>query len=209
MAPGSMAPLAIVPVLASVGVSCGGLAAAGVGAGLAFVESTRSSSRTAALLVGGALGGGAVGLLVQLLARWSLSVLVGVHVDVGGGFEGLVIGGAAGVGYGLGTDGMAESVAPLSGRQRLIAASLTAAACGVAALGLAWTGRTLVGGTIHAIAQASIGGQAVLTPLARLVGEPDFGPFTATLVSIGEGALFGFGLTRGLTHQSANLTDIS
>jgi hypothetical protein len=58
-----------------------------------------------------------------------------------------------------------------------------------------------VGGTIHAIAQASLGGQAALTPLGRLIGEPGFGPLTAALISLGEGAMFGLGLALGLTHR--------
>ena len=39
------------------------------------------------------------GFAVQWLARWSLAALVGVHVSVGGGLEGLMLGGAAGLGY--------------------------------------------------------------------------------------------------------------
>ena len=64
---------------------------------------------------------------------------------------------------------------------------LTAGACGLAALALTLAGRPLVGGTIHAIAQASRGSQAALTPIARLVGEPDFGPLTAAVIGTGEG----------------------
>jgi hypothetical protein len=68
-------------------------------------------------------------------------------------------------------------------------------------LSLAWAGRPLVGGTIHAIAEASVNGRALLTPLGRLIGEPEFGPLTAGLISLGEGAAFGLGLALGLTHR--------
>ncbi|HYJ96356.1 MAG TPA: hypothetical protein VEV86_17110, partial [Vicinamibacterales bacterium] len=85
---------------------------------------------------------------------------------------------------------------------RLRAVALTAAACGVGALALTLAGRPLVGGTIHAIAQASRGSQAALTPIARLVGEPDFGPLTSALIGTGEGTLFGIGLSIGLTRRS-------
>jgi hypothetical protein len=78
---------------------------------------------------------------------------------------------------------------------------VTAVACGLAALGLTVAGRSLVGGTIHAIAQASQSGQAVLTPLGQLIGEPGFGPLTAALIATGEGAIFGLGLALGLTHR--------
>jgi len=78
---------------------------------------------------------------------------------------------------------------------------LVAAACGLSALGLTLAGRFLVGGTIHAIAQASQGAQVSLTPLGRLVGEPDFGPLSRAVIGTGEGALFGFGLAAGLTRR--------
>jgi hypothetical protein len=70
---------------------------------------------------------------------------------------------------------------------------------------LTLAGRPLVGGTIHAIAQASLGSQAALTPIARLVGEPDFGPLTAAVIGTGEGALFGIGLSFGLTRRASTL----
>jgi DNA-binding winged helix-turn-helix (wHTH) protein len=198
LGPGSTAPWAIVPVLAAIGAGCGGLAGAGVGAGLSIVESLPSSHRAIRFVAGGALGGGVVGILVELLARATLSVLVGVHVAVGGGIEGLVIGAAAGGGVALAPGGGRP---PAAGRHRLMSALRVAAACGAAALVLALAGRTLVGGTIHAIAQGSKSGQAALTPLARLLGEPDFGPLTAALISLGEGAAFGLGLMLGLTRR--------
>jgi hypothetical protein len=77
----------------------------------------------------------------------------------------------------------------------------TAAACGFAAVALATAGRPLVGGTIHFIADASVGSQASLTSLGRLIGESDFGPLTAALIATGEGALFGAGLALGLTRR--------
>jgi hypothetical protein len=78
---------------------------------------------------------------------------------------------------------------------------VVAAACGTAALALSLAGRPLVGGTVHLIASASAGGQAVLSPLGLLVGEPGFGSITAALISAAEGALFGAGLTLGLTRR--------
>ena len=58
-----------------------------------------------------------------------------------------------------------------------------------------------MGGTIHAVARVSASGQGLLTPLGRLIGEPGFGPVTAALIAMGEGATFGFGLTLGLTRR--------
>ena len=201
LAPGSASPMSVAPVLAMVGGVCGALGGAGVGAGLAVAESAMRSRRMPALLLGGALGGGVVGLAAQWAARVTLSVLVGVDLDIGGGIEGLLIGGAAGAGYGVATAGASGGLAAPRGSKRAQTIAATAVACGLAALALALFGRPLVGGTVHAIALASAGAQAVLTPLGRLIGEPDFGPLSAALISLGEGATFGAGLAWGLTRR--------
>jgi len=200
-APGSVASLAVVPVLAVIGGCCGAAGGAGVGAGLSAAESIVRSRRAIALIGGAALGGGVAGSAAQWLGRWSLAALVGVNVDIGGGLEGLAIGGAAGLGYSLATSYSEGGLAAPRGRRRLRATAVTAAACGLAALALAFAGRPLVGGTIHFIAETSVGSQATLTPLGRLIGEPDFGPLTAALIATSEGALFGFGLALGLTRR--------
>jgi DNA-binding winged helix-turn-helix (wHTH) protein len=200
-APGTAASLAVVPVLAGIGAGCGAAAGAGVGAGLSAAESIVRSRRAIAVICGGALGGGIAGWAVQWLGRWSLAALVGVSLDIGGGAEGLVIGSAAGLSYSVTTSHADGGLAAPRGRRRLRVAAVTAVACGLAALALTMAGRPLVGGTIHAIAQASVGSQATLTPLGRLIGEPDFGPVTSALIGTGEGALFGLGLTLGLTRR--------
>lgn len=200
-APDSLASMAVVPVLALVGFGCGAVAGAGVGAGLEVAEATMRSRRTAALLAGGAIGGGTAGLAVQMLARWSLAALVGVQLDVGGGLEGVLIGGGAGIGYALGTARDGDGLAAPRGRRRAAVAGLTALACALAAFGLALAGRPLVGGTLHMLAEVTQGAQTTLTPLGRLLGEPGFGPVTALLIGTGEGALFGLGLAFGLTRR--------
>jgi hypothetical protein len=80
-------------------------------------------------------------------------------------------------------------------------AGVIAAACGLAALALTVTGRPLVGGTIHAIATATNGSHAALTPLGRLIGEPGFGPISRAIIGTGEAVIFGFGLGIGLTRR--------
>ena len=200
-APGSAAPIAVAAVLAVIGGCCGAVGGAGVGAGLSVAEAIARSQRTISLVCGAALGGGLVGSAVQWLGRWSLAALVGVHVDTGGGLEGLVIGGAAGLGYAVATSRAEGGLAAPRGRRRLSAAVLVAGACGLGALGVTLTGRPLVGGTVHAIAQASQGSQATLTPLGALIGEPDFGLVTGAVIGTGEGALFGLGLALGLTRR--------
>jgi hypothetical protein len=172
-----------------------------VGAGLSVAESIARSKRVLILICGASLGGGLAGFLAQWMSRWSLAALVGVRTEIGGGIEGLAIGAAAGLGYGLATSLSQGGLAAPRGRKRWSAVSATAAACGLAALSLALAGRPLVGGTIHYIANASAGSQASLTALGRFIGESDFGPLTAAVVATGEGALFGAGLALGLTRR--------
>ena len=199
--PGSAASLDVAPVLALIGGSCGAVGGAGVGAGLSVAESIARSRRTLALICGAALGGGLAGLIVQWLSRWSLAALFGLDVATGGGIEGLVIGGAAGFGYSLSTGHADGGLAAPRGWRRFSVTAFTGAACGLAALLIALTGRPLVGGTVHLIAQASVGAQVTLTPLGHLIGEPDLGPVSAAVLAAGEGALFGLGLALGLTRR--------
>jgi DNA-binding winged helix-turn-helix (wHTH) protein len=173
--PDGVASLAVIPVLAVIGGCCGAAGGAGVGAGLALAESG--------------------------IGRWSLATLVGIRIGIGGGLAGLVIGAATGLSYALTTSDGSGGLAAPRGRRRLIAATVSAAACGLGALALTLAGRPLVGGTIHAIAQATEGAQMMLTPLGQLIGEPDFGPLSRAVLGTGEGALFGLGFMLGLTRR--------
>ncbi len=191
--PGGASSFTVVPALGLVGACCGGLGGAGVGAGMSAASAAARSNRVLALVLGGAAGGGAVGTAAQWLARWSLTALVGVRLDLGGGLEGLLIGAAAGLGFGLAT------MRP-AGRIRIV--MLTATACALAALLLTSLGRPLVGGTIHRIASGSAGSQAALTPIGRLLGEPTFGPISSAILGTAEGLLFGLGIGFGLSRQN-------
>jgi DNA-binding winged helix-turn-helix (wHTH) protein len=199
--PESRAPLALTGVLGAIGGLCGAVGAAGVGGGISMAEVEALSRRRLGLIVGASIGGGLAGGLTQWIAQGALSSLVGVPVSVGGGVEGLAIGAAAGIGYAVATSGAQGGLAAPRGRDRWRAVAWIAGATAVAALLLTLSGRPLVGGTIHRIAEASSGSQAALTPLGRLVGEPDFGPLTRALLGAGEGATFGFGLAIGLTRR--------
>jgi DNA-binding winged helix-turn-helix (wHTH) protein len=201
LAPGSQAPLPVAAVLGVVGGCCGAIGGAGVGAGLSATEAVARSQRVLWLVAGGAIGGATVGWATQWLGRSSLLTLVGVHVPVGGGVEGSMLGGAAGLGYALATRRAAGGLATPRGRDRRNTILVTGLACGMAALALTFGGRALVGGTIHAIAKASAGSQAVLTPIGRLIGDPGFGPLTRMVIGTGEGLLFGLGLALGLTRR--------
>ena len=197
-APGSTAPLALAPVLAVIAGVAGGLGGLGVGAGLWLAETHARSYRVLALTAAAALGGGIVGTAVQWLTRWALVVLVGLDLDVGGGMEGLAIGGCAGLAIALATRHEDGRLVAAPGRTSWQVAIITAVGCGLAGLALTLAGRPLAGGTIHAIADAAEGSRATLAPLGRLIGEPGFGPLSRAIAAVGECAMFGLGLGLGL-----------
>ena len=197
-APGSAAPIAIAAVLAVIGGGCGAVGGGGVGAGLALAEATGRAPRTLALTAGAALGAGLAGGAIQWLARWGLAALVGLDINIGGALEGLLIGGAAGLGFAIATRQTHAGVPSPHGDERVQAMFMMALSCGLAGLALTLVGRPLVGGTIHAIADAATGSRATLAPLGRLIGEPDFGAVSRAILAFGEAATFGLGVAYGL-----------
>lgn len=202
-APDSHAAPGVLVALTLVGASIGGLGAAGVGAGLAAAEAVARSARGLALVSLGAVGGGAIGGFAHLVGRFTLEGLFGHELSfVGGGFEGLVIGAGAGLGYAMGAPrphggGMA---AP-SGATRLMTACVTALVCAVSFVALTFAGGHLGGVSLDFMARSFQGSQVGLRPIARLLGEDELGPFTRATLAGYEGLLFGFGLALGLTHR--------
>jgi DNA-binding winged helix-turn-helix (wHTH) protein len=157
--------------------------------------------------VAGALGGAAGGLILSATPTSTASPAVAPVLAVIGAACGAA--GGAGVGAGLSlaeaaflSTAFAEGgLAAPRGWRRIATAAVVGLACAAATLALALSGHALVGGTVHLIAEASQGSQALLTPLGRLVGEPDFGPVSAAILGLGEGLLFGAGLAYGLTRR--------
>jgi DNA-binding winged helix-turn-helix (wHTH) protein len=201
-APGSVAPPTIVVALALIGAIVGGLGAAGVGAGLAAAEALARSRRGPALIALGAVGGGVLGWAAGLVGRWTLEGLFG-HVlpDVGGGFEGLGLGAAAGLGYALATPRPEGGMAAPRGSERFRVALVTGLACAVAGVVLTALGADLAGVSLNALARSFQGSQVQLAPLARLLGEPELGDVTRSVLAAWEGMFFGAGLAWGLTRR--------
>jgi len=201
VAPGSDAPVTVAPVLSLIGAICGALGGAGAGAGLVAAEALALSARTTALVLGGAGGGLVAGTAAQALGEWTLGALFGIDVVVRGAIAGVMIGTGIGLAYAVATRGVVSGLAAPRGAQRLGVALITGLGGALAALVLALAGVPLVGGTVHAIAQASTGSRILLTPLGRMLGEPEFGPLTRCLMAMAEGGVFGLGLAFGLTRR--------
>ena len=202
LGPASRASAAVLAVLPLVGMVVGGVGAAGVGAGLALAEALARSARGIALAALGALGGCAVGATAHLIGMWTVQSLFGRDLaPVAGGFEGLVIGGAAGLGYALSTPTAQGGMATPHGAARARAAAFTGLACAAACLGLTWTGSTLGAMSLDFMAREFPGSQVSLTPLARLVREPEAGRVTISVIALWEGLLFGGGLAWGLSRR--------
>ena len=189
--------------LAVVGGVAGAFGGAGVGAGLAAAEALSRSARAVSLSLGGACAGALTGWAAWAAARALLVGIFGRDVEgISGPVEGLVLGGATGLGYALATRRLPQGgMAAPRGAARWRAAALTGVAVAVAAASLAAAGRHLVGSSLDLTAGVFSGSQVGLAPLARLLGEDGLRPVTRVLVSAFEGLLFGIGITLGLTRR--------
>ena len=200
--PGSTAGDGVLAMLPLLGAATGGVAAAGVGAGLAAAEAAFRARRRLALAAAGAASGLAIGAAAHLLGRLVLEGLFGRDLSpLAGAVEGLVLGGAVGLGYGLATPTAEGGMATPHGLARVQAALLAGLACALAAGMLGWGGRFLGAMSLDFMAQSFPGSQVGLAPLARLLGEPEPGVVTRVAISAFEGLMFGSGLCAGLTRR--------
>ena len=200
--PGSTATHALFVALPLVGAVAGGLGAAGVGAGLAVAETVIRSSRGLALVLMGGVGGLAVGVATNLVARMAFQGLFGRDPSVlAGGYEGLVIGAAAGLGYALSTPTRDGGMATPRGAARIRVSLITGTACAVAAAFLGAAGSHLGAMSLDFVARGLPASQVTMDPLARILGEASPGPVTRTLISAWEGLFFGCGLALGMTRR--------
>ena len=200
--PGSTASNAVLPMLPLIGMAVGGVAAAGIGAGLAAAEAAFRAWRRLALAVAGALSGLAVGATAHLLGRLVLEGLFGRDLSpMTGAVEGLVLGGAVGLGYGLATPTAEGGMATPHGLARVRVALLTGIVCALASGMLGWSGHALGAMSLDFMAQTFPGSQVGIGPLARLLGEHEPGAVTRVAISGFEGLMFGSGVAAGLTKR--------
>jgi DNA-binding winged helix-turn-helix (wHTH) protein len=202
LAPSATGSAGVLLVLVIVGAILGGLGAAGVAAGLTLGEVAFRAARAPALVAGGAAGGAAIGALCHGLAALLLQGLFGKDLSaIAGGFEGLAIGAAIGVGYALATPRPSGGLATPAGVGRVAVALLAGAICALTTGLLAWNGSFLGAMSLDLLAAAFPGSQVGLAPIARLLGEESPGVVSRVVVSAWEGFAFGTGVVLGLTHR--------
>ncbi|HYI65227.1 MAG TPA: transcriptional regulator [Allosphingosinicella sp.] len=157
------------------------------GAGVSFgiAASGFASGRPWAGIAGGALGGLVVGGVVKLLGLDAFNLLLGRSPgDITGATEGLLLGGAVGLGAWLGNRGPGSL--PL--RRSIGAAGL---AGGTAGILIPLLGGKLMGGSLDLLARSFPDSRLRLDQIGGLFGETGFGPISQIVTGGFEGALFG------------------
>ena len=169
-------------VLAAITTLVALIGAAGVSAGIAAAGALLRG-RDWWVIVGGAIGGWLVGGLVKLLGLDAFTLLFGRSPgDITGAIEGLVLGAAVGVGVWFAERGRAS--VPRS----LVAGGIAGAAGGVVIIG---AGGRLMAGSLDLLARHFTDSRLRLDAVAHVVGEQTFGPISAVVTGVAEGALFG------------------
>jgi DNA-binding winged helix-turn-helix (wHTH) protein len=151
------------------------------GAGVAFGISL-SGRASVISITGGAAGGALVGAFVKLLGLDAFALLFG-HApgDITGAPEGLVLGGAVGLGLLL-----ASRVSSLRA-----GASIAALCGGVAGIAITLSGGHLMAGSLDQLARSFPDSRFSLETIGALFGEVGFGPISRCVTGGLEGALFG------------------
>lgn len=181
---GSGSGLSALLVLVSLTIGLALVGGAAVALGIGMVDRLGSADRTGWRVVGGALGGLAIGGLGELLATDAFTLLLGAAPgDTTGAFEGLVLGAAIGLGAWLGL--------PTDRRPRLRRGTgLAGLAGGSAGLLVSLLGGRLLGGSLAAVSETFPDGRLPFGRLGTLLGETGFGPLTQAVSATVEGALF-------------------
>jgi DNA-binding winged helix-turn-helix (wHTH) protein len=177
-------------VMLSVTILAGAIGGLAVGLGIAVAWAL---ARPALLwtTAGAAMGGFVVGGATKLLGVDAFSILLGTApAAVGGGLEGLVLGGAVGLGSHL-------SLARARPWPSVTGAAL--AGCAAGAL-LPLLGGRLMAASLDALTAAFPGSRLDIDPLGRWFGEDHFG--MASQIGFGaiEGLLFGAGVALAFRH---------
>ena len=203
LAPGSAATSGAAVALAAIGATGGAVGVSAIVTATAAAELVARSRRGLAAVVAATLAAVLAGLVAHLVVRALLEGLFAIgDVAIPGPLEAAVLGAAVSVAYVAATRSMAGGALPAPAgwpRARVVAATAVGGATAGAILGAG--GWPLVGGLVHQIARASGDAPLGLAPLARLIGEPAFGPVTQLVLAGFEGAMFGLAAGLGLTRR--------
>jgi DNA-binding winged helix-turn-helix (wHTH) protein len=159
------------------------IGAAGVSFGIA---ATRAATRRPSLwdLIGGALGGLVVGAVVKLLGLDAFNLLFGQSPgDITGALEGVLLGGAVGLGAWLASSG--EQMHSL--RRSVAIAALPGAVVGIF---IPLLGGRLMAGSLDLLVRQFPNSRLRLDQIGALLGEHGFGPTSQVVTGALEGALF-------------------
>ena len=185
-------------VMLSVNILAGAIAGFAIGAGIAGAHRI-AGPKIAATALGGAVGGLLVGGAAKLLGIDAFSVLLGkAPVAIAGGFEGLVLGGAIGIGSHL-------SLARVRSWPSISGAALTG---GLAGALLPLMGGKLMGASLDALSEAFPASPLNIDGLGRWVGEDHFGIVSQTCFGAIEGFLLGAGITFAIRYAASVLRDL-
>ena len=181
-------------VMLSVNIFAAALAGFAIGTGMAAAH-RMAGPKIAATALGAALGGLVVGAAVKLLGIDAFSVLLGkAPVGIAGGFEGLILGGAIGIGSHL-------SIARVRSWPSISGAALMG---GLAGALLPLMGGKLMGSSLDALNEAFPDSPLNIDSLGRWFGEDHFGLISQTVFGAFEGFLLGAGITFAIRY-AANL----
>jgi DNA-binding winged helix-turn-helix (wHTH) protein len=181
-------------VMLSVNIFAAALAGFAIGTGMAAAH-RMAGPKIAATTLGAALGGLVVGAAVKLLGIDAFSVLLGkAPVGIAGGFEGLILGGAIGIGSHL-------SIARVRSWPSISGAALMG---GLAGALLPLMGGKLMGSSLDALNEAFPDSPLNIDSLGRWFGEDHFGLISQTVFGAFEGFLLGAGITFAIRY-AANL----
>ena len=158
----------------------------GSGVGLGIAASGFASPRPSAwTIAGGASGGLIVGAVTKLIGLDAFNLLLGQSPgDITGAAEGVLLGGAVGLGAWLASRG----ARPFPLRRSVTAAALAGGAAGIFIILL---GGRLMAGSLDLLARQFPNSRLRLDQIGALFGESGFGPISQTVTGGLEGALFG------------------
>lgn len=180
--PGQVGAASTVVVITLVTTAMALIGGAGVAAGIAALASVDGRLLPQGIF-GGALGGLAVGGVARLIGLDAFNLLVGRGPSgITGPFEGVALGAAVATGAWL-----AFRSEPKSLKR---AAAIAAAAGAVGGLLITLAGGRLMAGSLDLLAREFPGSRLRLDPIARLLGEDQFGPVSSVVTGTAEAALF-------------------